>query len=188
MALDGLWDSWVKLVTSWQDDPAQPAAAAMYCFDDAEAGQSVCMNGSGQTTQVEDASTVFAAPEAQSIPGVTQYTESVAQAQRKLKEKGYDPGKIDGLYGPNTGKAVLAFQAASGLPQTGKLDTMTMAALFDVPKAQAKAVPEAAPTTTKNAPQDQALKMALIIGGAAAVAVGAYFVWKNKQPRQLPQY
>lgn len=184
----GLWDAWVDLVTGWQtkDESVsyQSSTAAQYCFTDAEAGKSVCMNGSGESVRTEDASLVYQ-PTQQSIPGVTQYSDDVAQAQRALVAKGYDVGKagVDGLFGPDTGRAVLAFQKDRGLTQTGKLDTSTMAALFDVPKSQATAIEVAKPTATKNAPQDQALKIALVVGGLGVIAVGAYLVMKNK-----PQY
>lgn len=53
--------------------------------------------------------------------------ETVREIQRKLKENGLDPGKIDGIYGPHTIAAVIAFQRIEGLivdgevgPETGK--------------------------------------------------------------------
>lgn len=174
----GYWDD---LVNWWNGDkPADPSAE--YCFVDTEAQQSVCMGASGETTHVEDASLVYS-PTQQSIPGVTGPDPAVEKAQRALAAKGFDPGPIDGLFGPKTGSAVLRFQTANGLVQTGKLDTATMAKLFDVPKSQAIAVPEAKPTTTKNAPQDQTLKVVLVVGGIGVIALGAYLVMKNK-----PQY
>ena len=40
---------------------------------------------------------------------------SVLYMQIKLKELGYDPGKLDGIYGKNTVDAVAHFQAANGM-------------------------------------------------------------------------
>lgn len=188
MALNGLWDDFVQW---WNGGggttPAKaPDPAAMWCFTDAVAEQSVCSDASGQTTKVEDA-TLMLQPTQQSIPGKTAPSEDVRQAQRQLVAKGYDVGKsgIDGLFGPDTGKAVLRFQADHGLTQTGALDTATMAVLFDVPKSQAKAVPEARPDSTSHTPQDQTLKIVLVVAGLAAVGVG-FIVWQRSRRRALP--
>ncbi|MEZ5864460.1 MAG: peptidoglycan-binding domain-containing protein [Geminicoccaceae bacterium] len=45
--------------------------------------------------------------------------EDVRRAQELLAEQGYDPGPIDGLYGPRTRAAVERFEQARGLPVTG---------------------------------------------------------------------
>jgi peptidoglycan hydrolase-like protein with peptidoglycan-binding domain len=50
----------------------------------------------------------------------------VAEAQRQLLARGYYRGRIDGRYGRRTAFAVSAFQMASGLPSTGRLDTSTL--------------------------------------------------------------
>lgn len=52
------------------------------------------------------------------------------QIQHLLAYLGYDPGKIDGLYGANTRKAVKAFQAAEGLKADGDPGQETQAALL----------------------------------------------------------
>ncbi len=43
----------------------------------------------------------------------------VAVIQRALKARGYDPGVVDGIHGPNTAQAIRQFQSASGLEVTG---------------------------------------------------------------------
>lgn len=45
--------------------------------------------------------------------------ERVTDAQTLLSELGFSPGAIDGWMGPDTARAVKAFQASQGLPQTG---------------------------------------------------------------------
>jgi peptidoglycan hydrolase-like protein with peptidoglycan-binding domain len=50
---------------------------------------------------------------------------AVAEVQRQLIARGYYRGRIDGRYGRRTAFAVSAFQMASGLPSTGRLDTST---------------------------------------------------------------
>ncbi len=54
---------------------------------------------------------------------------SLADAQRKLDALGYAAGTPDGSFGPHTRMALIGFQHANGLPQTGQLDSATKAAL-----------------------------------------------------------
>lgn len=54
---------------------------------------------------------------------------SVREAQEALKDRGFDPGPIDGLLGPNTEDAIREFQKAEGLTASGKLDEPTVKAL-----------------------------------------------------------
>ncbi len=53
----------------------------------------------------------------------------VRALQEKLKALGCDPGKIDGLMGPNTQGGIKKFQKLHNLPQTGVVDAATQAAL-----------------------------------------------------------
>ena len=55
--------------------------------------------------------------------------ESVEQAQNRLAARGYELGEVDGLWGKQTEAAVVAFQRATHLGQTGVLDRMTRRAL-----------------------------------------------------------
>jgi peptidoglycan hydrolase-like protein with peptidoglycan-binding domain len=55
--------------------------------------------------------------------------QQVKAAQQALKDKGQDPGPIDGVMGPKTQAALKAFQQAEGLTTTGRLDSETMAKL-----------------------------------------------------------
>lgn len=50
---------------------------------------------------------------------------SVMEIQSLLRRIGYNPGVIDGIYGPNTEKAVKLFQRNNGLNPTGIIDTST---------------------------------------------------------------
>lgn len=54
----------------------------------------------------------------------------VSAVQTVLANRGFDPGQIDGIYGPNTAAAVSGFQAAAGLPVTGIVCTAEYRALF----------------------------------------------------------
>ena len=51
--------------------------------------------------------------------------------QTDLQRAGYDPGPIDGVYGPQTVAAVEKLQTDSGLPATGFVDEATARALQD---------------------------------------------------------
>ena len=55
--------------------------------------------------------------------------DEVRQIQTKLKEKGYNPGAVDGIFGENTRKAVIAFQRDYGLTQDGIAGPNTLKAL-----------------------------------------------------------
>jgi hypothetical protein len=52
----------------------------------------------------------------------------ITELQRKLKEAGFNPGTIDGVYGGGTKTAINAFQRKKGLP-TGQLTIATLQAL-----------------------------------------------------------
>ena len=57
------------------------------------------------------------------------FDQSIYQAQEKLKQLGYDPGRVDGILGKKTKTAVKHFQRDNGLPETEKLDEQTKAKL-----------------------------------------------------------
>jgi peptidoglycan hydrolase-like protein with peptidoglycan-binding domain len=56
-------------------------------------------------------------------------SDQVRSAQQALKDKGIDPGPIDGVMGPKTRAAVTDFQKKEGLKATGRLDADTSAKL-----------------------------------------------------------
>jgi hypothetical protein len=53
----------------------------------------------------------------------------VADIQRALASKGFDPGPADGVFGANTTAAVAAFQAVNGLVVDGQVGIQTVKAL-----------------------------------------------------------
>ena len=55
--------------------------------------------------------------------------DDVLSLQRKLAEKGFSPGALDGDFGPGTEAAVLAFQQGEGLFADGAVGPRTAAAL-----------------------------------------------------------
>ena len=52
-------------------------------------------------------------------------TDDVKEAQQALRDKGHNPGPIDGMMGPRTREALKSFQSASGLESTGTLNPAT---------------------------------------------------------------
>lgn len=54
---------------------------------------------------------------------------AVSRLQTLLKNNGFDPGAIDGIFGQKTEFAVRSFQAYKGLPVTGIVDVATWTAL-----------------------------------------------------------
>lgn len=53
----------------------------------------------------------------------------VKAVQRALTEAGFDPGPVDGLRGPKTDEALVAFQNENGLVPDGVLGPKTLRAL-----------------------------------------------------------
>ena len=54
---------------------------------------------------------------------------AVKELQKRLRAEGYDPGKIDGVFGSKTKTAVLSFQASNHLVQDGIVGRKTWTAL-----------------------------------------------------------
>ncbi|WP_299643619.1 peptidoglycan-binding protein [uncultured Chloroflexus sp.] len=58
------------------------------------------------------------------------YDPAVADVQGRLAALGFDPGPVDGLFGPTTAVAVRAFRATAGLPAGDSIDCATWQALL----------------------------------------------------------
>jgi hypothetical protein len=56
--------------------------------------------------------------------------ERMFDIQRMLAELGHDPGEIDGWLGPDTARAIKAFQTAASLPPTGSTNDELITALY----------------------------------------------------------
>ena len=50
--------------------------------------------------------------------------------QEALAEKGFDPGPVDGMWGPKTKAALMKFQESAGLTASGKIDGATKSSLL----------------------------------------------------------
>ena len=89
--------------------------------------------------------------------GMAMGDEKVKAAQQALKDKGHDPGMVDGRMGPKTQAALRDFQKAQGLEASGRLDTKTVQALgmesgrtsgAGSPTTGGSASPSTSPSTT----------------------------------------
>ena len=58
--------------------------------------------------------------------GETQQPPFVREAQSVLRDLGYHPGPIDGIFSPRTRSALERYQLAEKLPVTGLLDAETL--------------------------------------------------------------
>jgi len=89
-------------------------------------------------------------------------TEQVKAVQQALKDKGHDPGPIDGKMGAKTKAALKDFQKAQGIKESGRLDNDTMSKLGVEMKtgAAGSSTPSASPSTdaAKDATKSDATK------------------------------
>lgn len=93
---------------------------------------------------VPQAEEVAAPVREETIAAPTVTRDEVTEMQRKLTELAMFDGKLDGLYGPRTAKAIKAFEASAGRAETGLL-TPEIVALI-------KSAPAKAATTIQVAP------------------------------------
>ena len=82
--------------------------------------------------------------------------DDIAAVQQKLQALGMFSGRIDGLFGPKTARAIKAFEASVGRPQKGELSTELVAMVREAGlPAQAPIVPRAPAVTPQAAPLEQ---------------------------------
>ena len=87
-------------------------------------------------------SPVLVAPPSGSVLRVTSPLTrgpTVRAVQSALERKGFHPGALDGIYGPQTASAVRAFQVANGLVADGEAGPITLGALGADPTPSARA-------------------------------------------------
>ncbi len=118
---------------------------------------------------------------------------TVLAVQQALKAKGFNPGPLDGTYGPKTAAAVKALQGSLGAGQSGVIDEGVISALKvtpgvasgtgsqvqiysssyrSAPSFSSAATPGAAAGTPAASTQSSALKYGLLAGGAALLLGG----------------
>jgi len=72
--------------------------------------------------------------------------EQVKAVQQALKDKGHDPGEVDGKMGPKTQAALRDYQQKEGLKATGRVDGETASKLGVQAKADTSSSPAASPS------------------------------------------
>ncbi len=83
------------------------------------------------------------------ITAAPQSSQTVRDAQQALKDKGFDPGPVDGINGPKTRAAVRDYQTKENLNADGRLGPQTLDSL-GVKAAPADAEFHAAGSNLKN--------------------------------------
>jgi peptidoglycan hydrolase-like protein with peptidoglycan-binding domain len=80
--------------------------------------------------------------------------DDIMAVQQALKDKGHDPGTIDGVMGPKTREALRDFQQKEGLQATGRLDAGTRDKLGVQARTSATdtSSPSASPATGGSSP------------------------------------
>lgn len=114
--------------------PKAPAAAKAQPEDFLSmVNKAIGPNGSAPAKPTTSSSTATAS----ATPALEQVSESndlVLSVQKKLRERGYDPGTIDGRTGPQTVQAIRDYQQSVGLPADGLIDVTLMERLGVVGK------------------------------------------------------
>ena len=100
------------------------------------------------TTTEKEATTTSAASGGESEATI----RADKQVQQELYDVGCHPGAVDGVFGPQTDAAILAFQKAAGIPADGEYGPETQAALTKAVEA-GDAVCDAKSSTTTTAAQ-----------------------------------
>ena len=89
-------------------------AIAVVSATPAQAAQGQIQGQAGQTRSAESTSAKQGS--------FSFVSHRVRDIQRQLHNAGYHPGDIDGIFGPDTSRAIIQYQRHYGLPQTGYPD------------------------------------------------------------------
>ena len=103
------------------------------------------------------------------LPAPSSHRAEVVEAQKLLGELGYSPGAPDGQMGPNTRKAIAAFQGQAGLRVTGALDAPLLAALREAMRSKTAPADQEGP----NADAESEDARSSVKGGNAAARPNA---------------
>ncbi|MDQ2713010.1 MAG: peptidoglycan-binding protein [Acidobacteriota bacterium] len=72
---------------------------------------------------------LFLAATLAAVPAVAQNSATVKNVQQALKDKGFDPGEVDGVNGPTTRAALKKYQASQSLTADGRIGPKTLDSL-----------------------------------------------------------
>lgn len=90
------------------------------------------------TVAVRKPMPVHVAPAPPPQPGMVSDVHGVCAAQRALNDLGFGVGKPDGIAGPATRRAIIAFQKSKGLAEDGRLTTALLDKLKSLQSEQEK--------------------------------------------------
>jgi TPR repeat protein len=110
--------------------------------------------------RIREAQRAALAREQQQRQGAT--TEMIAEAQRLLAERGLRPGPADGILGPSTRSALLAYQRQAGLVANGEVSEAVLRSLRAgdvVAPEPPRTAPEAVAFSASNRGSDTALSI-----------------------------
>ena len=72
---------------------------------------------------------MFLAASLMAVPAFAQGSDTVRSVQQALKDKGFDPGPVDGVNGPETRAALKKYQSQQNLTADGRLGPKTLDSL-----------------------------------------------------------
>lgn len=72
--------------------------------------------------------------------------ERVRQIQQALLDAGFNPGPVDGFWGPNSATALMDFQEARDLEPTGRINALSLIQLGLGPKYETANTPAGSPS------------------------------------------
>lgn len=107
-------------------------------------------------------------------------SHDVRDMQLILKGQGYDPGPIDGNFGPHTQAAVQAFQKSKGLVPDGIVGALTWAALRGRMQAEVQPLPTSAAPKPEPKPV-HLLTPSIPVIAAGMLAIGIILVNSGKR-------
>ncbi|GAA1274972.1 peptidoglycan-binding protein [Planotetraspora silvatica] len=115
---------------------------------------------------------------------------AVKTLQTRLKQLGYVPGKVDGVYGSGTRAAVWAFQKVQGIKPTSTVASKTWNAL-EKPKAPTVLVPKGKPTRVEINLTKQIMvlyrggkrKLISHISSGSGIPYTEWVVWNGKRQK-----
>ena len=155
--------AWAQTSTPSSSDKGTTGASGSMQKDKGSAGTSGSASGSTSgtgTTGAASGSGEMKTGKSGAMKGTAKGggKDQVKAAQQALKDKGHDPGAIDGVMGPKTKQALRDFQKKEGLKESGQLDSETMAKLDMKTSAAGSSSPSASPATGGSSGQDASKK------------------------------